>query len=95
MKADMFLVYCGVFIAALFAYVFVGGLVLRAFNASQLPYAPIRYTPDKGVAVALWPLLLWMSMLMCLICLIFSVYRLSQWSPRRKSQLPGARVVRS
>lgn len=94
MKADIFVLYCCGVIAALFAYVFVGGIVLRAFNASRLPYSPIRYTPDKGIAVALWPLLLWMSMLILLSVLLLQAYGISQWRPRRKSQLPGARVVR-
>ena len=95
MKADMFVLYCGAVVAAVYVYIFVGGLVLRAFNASEFVEHKITDDYGKGVAVFLWPLLLWMSLLMCLICLFLGAYRLSQWRPRRKSQLPGARVVKS
>jgi hypothetical protein len=91
MKADLFVIYALGSIAALFAYVFVGGLVVRLFNACPFVESPIGEASEEiAPAVALWPLLFVLTALLCVGELLAIAYRLSQWRPKRKSTLPGA-----
>lgn len=87
MKADTFLVYCGGVIVALFAYVFVGGLVVRFVNSM---YGE-QTSEQAAICHTFWPFALPIALL---VWVGITANRLSQWRPRRKSQLPGARVVK-
>lgn len=87
MKADLFLLYSLLAIAALFAYVFVGGLVVRFVNSMYGQQS----TAQADICLVFWPFALPIALF---VWVCRAAYRLSQWRPKRKSTLPGARVVR-
>lgn len=97
MKADLFLLAAATCVAGVFVYVFIGGLVVRTVNALKPFGHGVTFDDDeeKMIATSLWPAILAASLAVSLCySAIVGAYRLSQWSPRRKSTLPGARVVR-
>ncbi len=75
-------------ILGLALYAFIGGLVSRAWGRF------VDRTVDD-IAGILWPIAVPIAVIMAVTYYpIAGAYRLSQWSPKRKSALPGARVVR-
>lgn len=95
MKADIFVLYCCGVIAALFAYVFVGGLVVRVWNACPFASDKVEEEGARMMVAVMWPVVILMLFCLCFVQLLGCAFRLSQWRPRRKSQLPGARAVKS
>jgi hypothetical protein len=97
MKADLFLLATAACVAGVFVYVFLGGLVVRAVNVLK-PFgrdATFDDAEGKGVATAVWPVLFAGTVAVGLSYhIVVAAYRLSQWRPRPKSTLPGARVVK-
>jgi hypothetical protein len=93
MKADLFVLYALGSIAALFAYVFVGGLVARACHRLFPWVGAMDSSADEDgmfYVVFMWPI----ALLLFVVCsTAHAAYHLSQWRPRRKSTLPCARVV--
>jgi hypothetical protein len=84
-------------IIGLSLYVLIGGLVVRGWNAIK-PFgddSTFDDACDKGAAAGCWPLALAIVLAVAIAYYpVVRAYRISQWSPRRKSTLPGARVVR-
>lgn len=80
-------------ILGLALYVFIGGLVVRLWNA--LPPFTGSIDEDNMVEAAIvWPFILVVLAAASIAGFCCLALRLSQWSPKRKSALPGARVVR-
>ncbi len=78
-------------ILGLALYVFAGGLVVRALNKAMPSFAD----DIEDVLVASWPLFVSCAVVVAVTYYsIIGAYRLSQWSPKSKSALPGARVVK-
>lgn len=92
MKADLFLLAAAACMAGMFCYTFVGGLVVRLWNA--LPNTESIVRSQIPTAASLWPLLLVAVAGLTIGQLLNIALRLSQWRLRHKPTLPGARVVR-
>lgn len=97
MKADLFLLVAAACVAGVFCYVFIGGLVVRAVNVLK-PFGHGGTFDDdneRGTAVISWPVVLAAAVAVGLSYhVVVAAYRLSQWRPRPKSTLPGARVAK-
>jgi len=88
MKADLFLLSAAACVAGVFLYVFIGGLALRGAVRMLRLKGGRRHHP---AAVAFWPAV---TAAVLVSLAVAGAYRLSQWRPKPKSTLPGARVVK-
>lgn len=92
MKPDLFVLLMAACVVGVFVYAFVGGLVVRAWNA--LPNTTCIDGSETPMAATIWPFVLVLVVILALGQLCHLALRLSQWRPKRKSTLPGARVVK-
>lgn len=88
MKADLFLLLAAACGVGILLYVFLGGLALRGVVRMLQLKGGRRHHP---AAVAFWPVV---TAAVLVSLAVAGAYRLSQWRPKRKSTLPGARVVK-
>ena len=97
MKADLFLLVAAACVAGVFVYVFIGGLVVRAVNALKPfgEWVTFDDSAEQHLGISIWPFLASAAVAVAVCYLPWvGAYRLSQWRPRPKSKLPGARVVK-
>lgn len=92
MKADLFLLTAAACVAGVFVYAFLGGLVVRLWNA--LPNTEDIDATETSHAAFWWPIMLIVIAGLAIGQLCHLALRLSQWRPKPRPTLPGARVVR-
>jgi hypothetical protein len=86
-KADLLLLVAAACVAGAFAYGFAGGLTVRVVSSVAGP----QTSEQTAILHVFWPIALPVALI---VWLAIAGGKASQWRPKRKSALPGARVVR-